>query len=267
MKILINGNEVSVTLEGEKNVAQFVEAITASLNAEKLLVQAVKLNGSEVTSEQELGAIDENATFEFDVVPFNHYLIVLANEALRRAEEIESASEVAKNIDKLKAILEELTASPVFSELNQIKLELAENGTLTSGGFELLKKSLSAIIAEIDNPYETLLKQKEILENFISSQMKEIPLMLQSNKASSAILVVSDFTAIFATLAHLSPLLKNELAFKIDEFLAKNSEIIKDILSSIENDDKVMLSDIIEYELETLTKTLCEIIDIAIAGC
>lgn len=253
MTILINKNPIDVSIENEKTIGEFIEGITAYLQKEKLLIQSITCNGNEIEDSTLSSPLNESDCYEFSVVPYHHYLTYQTQFFLTTINELNTNPINDKQKRQLLELLDLIGNSVAMNQLDSYKALFESESQPPKEELLKLAKELNLILEDIKAPYQQLIKIKEKFKTFLENSTESLPIIIQKGEIHKALdALTSLLIPCFDSIRRIFSLLKDEEAKEIAPFLQEIQPLLSSILESCDNDDRVLLSDIVEYELPPL---------------
>lgn len=259
MTILINKNPINVSIENEKNVDEFINGITFHLQKEKLLIQNIICDGNELSDKDLSMPIEHFSSYEFEVIPYHHYLSYAATRILQLLEESKNGKLSKEKQEELTALFEDLKNGLGLPKLAEFAPLLSASAMPKLEEIDEIAKTVKNINEIVSAPYQKLSEVKSKFEAFLNDEAKELAIKLQKGDVSKALEAISDLLYnSFETLSTLFPVLKENEANEITPFLTQIQPLISSVLDSYNNNDRVLFSDIVEYELPPLLESFIE---------
>lgn len=243
MNIYIDGEEIEIEIQEEKNLHDLIASITAFLNNQKQLVTEIKVEGEPFSSEMESLPIDPSKKIEITTFLYLDFILFTVQKTLE-------ALKTKKN-EEVDSLLKDLTESPAMIELVKPHHQWKEADPSSNQLEEkALENNLLSILGDLENCFPKWEAMKNFMADFLTTKKESLAVMLQTGKAKIALAEIAQLAEYLTFLNRVTPLIVSlDDEVKIKEGVATIQPILAEMISSIEEDDKVLLGDLIEYEL------------------
>ncbi len=272
MKVIVDNEQIDVTLESENTVEEFLTSFTSQLNEMGRIVVKIVINGESFTNEMSTLNIDDNTKFEFESqdkieLMSGSLQYLIHNLTLLEKDLQEGESNLINNkydfnlyFGDLEFQLSETIANFINKKIElYMKDKKAEDKQNLLTNLSPLKLSLYERYEEFINPFSQLEQTQKLLVDF-KEKIEEIPLFFQSGKAKEALNRITYFTEIIEKFNRVLAALPektwgNEL--QDIEFVS----ILQELANAFENNDHVLIGDLMEYEITPKIDFLVTFID------
>lgn len=287
MRIIVNGENISYSLENETNLLEVLRGLRDWLKPSGFIMTAAQadkrildLGSNESLAGFLVSKIDELALTARPLAEMDFEDLQAIREFFRltragiEAADPASVKEVLENYPAIREnigrILERhgisgRTASPQRLDELFIASGLMQNGTIDgaerSALFELidlLDVQLGVRMRELSDPRGELKRAAEDLSASVD-ELSEVSIMLQTGRDADAMQAIVRFTELSAKLVRLYPLLKfaghvdfdsihvNDLSFA--DFYGEFNGVLSDLIDAFAASDTVLIGDLLEYEI------------------
>lgn len=273
MKIFIDEKEIAIKLEDEKTVGELEKNLTLFLNDKARIVVRVLLNQKLISKEDEATPLTDE--------------IVLSLETKSQQELlIDSLAFLISNFDLLeKTLTSKKTSSPLqektdFQEIfTDLDLHLGENisnffakklNIYLTDKTEKNENEILAIIPhlklslyeryqEFIDPIAEIKRTCEMLKELLP-KIEEIPVNLQTGASKEALEKITLFTELIQKFNRILPLISIQLNLE-ELFGGEFTDILNELATAFENEDKILIGDLMEYEIAPRVEKIISFID------
>lgn len=243
MNIYIDGEEIEIEIQNEKTLHDLIVSVTAFLNNQKQLVTEIKVEGEPFSSEMESLPIDSSKKIEITTFLYLEFILFTVQKTLEALK--------AKKKEEVDSLLKDLTESPAMIELVKPHLQWKEADPSSNQVEEkTLENNLLSILDDLENCFPKWEAMKDFMSDFLTAKKESLAVMLQTGKVKIALAEIAQLAEYLTFLNRVTPLIVSlDDEVKIKEGVATIQPILAEMITSIEEDDKVLLGDLIEYEL------------------
>ncbi|MGO9410226.1 MAG: hypothetical protein ACLQCB_05665 [Spirochaetia bacterium] len=271
MQLKINGEQVSVTLEKEKTLAEVMQGVQAWLGAAGFVITGVKADGQDLLSMAPAiwGATAVESVQEIDVqvqhtadMKVEHWqtldlwLGMLVEEVRAPGPTLEELlSNLPETVDGMKANpflpsgadgLERFTRTFAGLGSAHVRRWSAEQREDAAHLIESLRGELSRRIADAAQPREALARRMSDLRARVD-QLPEVSVLLQTGKDKAAMETVIGFTDTVQSVLALVPFLPPDQ--ERGRLIADLNPVLRDLVAAFDAKDSVLIGDLLEYEV------------------
>jgi hypothetical protein len=281
VRLTINGETVSYSLENERSLGEVVKGVQSWLAAAGFLVTELRADGRDLLQEQPeawgdvalVQALDVKATHTGDM-KIAHWQTVdvwfgMLAEELGRAAGMPpgAAAGMPDPLEDLLAglpqILEGFTANPFlppgsdmarrFEALwkSQGRVEdprawPAERREEAAGLIRDLRAAVRQRMEDATHPKEPLARRTAMLRDSLGD-LREVSLLLQTGRDKAAMDIMVRFTDVVQSLMDLLPFLPPDP--ERARLLTELTPVLRDLVSAFDAHDAVLIGDLLEYEV------------------
>ncbi|MFQ3621299.1 MAG: hypothetical protein SNJ78_10210 [Spirochaetales bacterium] len=265
MKIILDGQPLSFTLEGEQNLMQILKGVAKWLSPQKVEIAHLQLNGK---------SIDHWDKTKYEQIPIQdieELQIITQSEAEQELREIEILLQYfqllqqavsQRDTESFKTLWEEypyakLALERIFREaflLEGIQEQLGirspnseEEWKLLTLNIQRILTLLETLLTEITHPYEECRKLLPVLEQ-TRQEIEQTSILLQTGRDREAIRAVLTFIEILSKTIRILQRLKLEDP-EVQAFSLAVKAPLQELNEAFQHKDSVLIGDLLEYEI------------------
>ena len=281
MNIYINEKPIEYKLESEKHVSDIIESITKWLNTNGHILISTKLNNELLSEKDSTLSAQTEGKLSFNIAPYSvimgESLVGLLNNltVIEKAIKTDSKQFFKKefNLDTLFSDIELFLNPPELPILKKLFDESKSNSENKEVDLNLLNalKVFKLLTIErtneFNNPLDELGKVNIFLKS-LQNDFEEIAVNLQTQKSGEALQKITSFSEAMGKFNRLIPLIADEDSQtifigdqEIKVFLNEFNPILNELVDGFTGDDKILIGDLMEYEIAPRVKLICKFID------
>jgi hypothetical protein len=271
VQLKINGDQVSVTLEKEKTLAEVMQGVQAWLGGAGFVITGLKADGQNLLSISPAiwGATAVESVHEIDVqvqhtadMKVEHWqtldvwLGMLADEVKAPGPVLEELlSNLPETLDGMETnpflpsgadSLERFARTFTGLRSAQVRGWSPEQRDDASRLIESLRGELARRIADAAQPREALARRRSDLRTRVE-QLPQVSVLLQTGKDKAAMETVIGFIDTVQSVLALVPFLPPDP--ERGRLIADLNPVLRDLVAAFDAKDSVLIGDLLEYEV------------------
>jgi hypothetical protein len=250
MEIRINGQIADIKTDTEKTIGEVMSALEPWFAASNHRLSGIEIDGERASSDsiedffsRNIDTVKVLELFCSSIAQLSLECILMIHADIEKYESLDFAQkrDFAENWEKSP---QAQFASEQIPDILSLCREVF-SGSVTP---QMLSSIIEERIREFDDPAGELVKI-EALVNEICSRLVDLPLDIQTGKDSRAAQTIQIFSGIAEKIIRVYFILPQSSSDSIKNMIKEFDISVKELLSSYEKHDTVIIGDIAEYEI------------------